>query len=244
VLLVTVMVSAGCTHTVAGNVVGAPDLTRRPLSAEAIQQVPLDGTELLKILGQNLMQHDAPAAGGVDQLFDAKAVVSPADCVGLAEVLQKKVYQDAQVKGFAAQTWLTNGEPGKVMLVEQGVVALPTAGQADALFGKFATQWQGCAGGTVTEVSGPVITTDSVGDVQVGDDLIATTITQNVNAPNMPPLLPNKLSRALGLALNCIIETQVVFFTGRHASDPGTADPDTSGAELVQAMGRKIDDLG
>lgn len=243
-MLMAVMVSAGCSHTVAGNVVAAPDLARRPLSAEAIQQVPLEGAELARILGQNLMRHDAPAAGGLDQLFDAKAVVSPADCAGLAEVLQKSVYQSAEVKGFAAQTWLTNGEPGKVMLVEQGVVALPTAAQADALFGKFAQQWQGCAGGTVTEVSGPVITTNSVGDVQATDDLVTTTITQRVNAPDMPTLLPNKLSRAIGLALNCIIETQVVFFTGRHASDPGTADPDTSGAELVQAMRRKIDTLG
>jgi hypothetical protein len=43
--------------------------------------------------------------------------------------------------------------------------------------------------------------------------------------------------------LNCIVEVEVVFFGDRRASDPGSANPDTSGVDIAHAMMDKVSEL-
>lgn len=236
-----VLAVVSCSRTVEGNVLAAPELTRPRLGAQAIKQVLLDDDALSELLGQKMVKREALESGGPEQLFDAKASISPAGCAGTVQFLQKSVYRSADVTAFAAQSWFL-GAAGKVMFVAEGVVALPTAGRADSLFGTFAEQWQKCDGISAAETGGPGTTTDAISEVHTFDDVVSAINTQTMSFPNLPALRPTRQSRALGVGVNCIVEAQVVLFTGSHASDPGTADVETIGAELVRAIQKNIAD--
>ena len=161
-------------------------------------------------------------------------------------MLQKSVYepdQAAQVKDVASQSWWNNGEPAQVISVLEGVVSLPSAAQARALFAKFSGQWQQCKGTTMTEQNGPISTTTDIDDVRVTGSVLAATNTATSVLPNMPPLRPTPQARALGVRLNCLVEVEVVFFGDRRSSDPGSANVDTSAVDIANAMMDKVSAL-
>jgi hypothetical protein len=125
----------------------------------------------------------------------------------------------------------------------EGVVTLPSAAQAATLFAKFPEQWQQCKGTTTTEQTGPIKTTTAIDDVRLADSIVAATNTATAELPNMPALQPTPQARAVGVRLNCIVEVEVVFFGDRRASDPGSANPDTSGVDIAHAMMDKVSEL-
>jgi hypothetical protein len=235
--------TAGCVGLVDGTAKPAPNLKPRPLTGQTVSQVPLDDVALSRMLGQPFVSRQPPEFGGPDKLFQPDNQDSPADCRGVTMMLQKSVYESAGVRDVAYESWWNNGDPAQVISVMEGVVTLPTAAQADALFAKFSKQWQGCNGATNTDQTGPISTTNAISDIRVVDDVVAATNTATAVLPNMPPLLPTPQARALGVRLNCIVEVEVVFFGDRRASDPGSADLDTSGADIAHAMMDKVSSL-
>jgi hypothetical protein len=158
-------------------------------------------------------------------------------------MLQKSVYESANISGVAFESWWNNGDPAQVISVMEGVVALPTAAQAEALFAKFTQQWQQCNGKTTTEETGPISTTNVISDIRITNSVVAATNTATAVLPNMPPLRPTPQARALGVRLNCLVETEVVFFGDRRPSDPGSAEVDTSAVNLANAMMDKVSAL-
>lgn len=72
----------------------------------------------------------------------------------------------------------------------EGVVTLPSAAQAQALFAQFSRQWQQCNGMTTSEQSGPISTTNVISDVRATDTTVAATKTATAVLPNMPALRP------------------------------------------------------
>jgi hypothetical protein len=159
-------------------------------------------------------------------------------------MLQQGVYRSADVKDVASESWWNNGEPAQVIVVEEGVVTLPSPAQAQALFTQFSGQWQQCNGMTTSEQSGPISTTNVISDVRVTDSTIAATKTATSILPNMPPLRPTPQARAIGIRSNCLVEVQVVFFGGRRSSDPGTADINTSAIDVAHALMDRVSALG
>ncbi|HTD79018.1 MAG TPA: sensor domain-containing protein, partial [Chloroflexota bacterium] len=161
-------------------------------------------------------------------------------------MLQQSVYQSADVKDVASESWWNNGEPAQVISVIEGVVTLPSAAQAGALFAQFSQQWQQCKGTTTTEQSGPISTTNDIRDVRVADSS-NTIVAANINAtsvlPNMPPLQPTPQARAIGVRLNCLVEVEVVFFGDRRPSDPGSANPDSSAIDIAHALMDRVSAL-
>ena len=151
--------------------------------------------------------------------------------------------ESADVQTVASESWWNDGDPAQVISVMEGVVALPSAAQAQELFAKFPPQWQQCAGKTTTEQTGPISTTTVIGDIHVADSVVAATNTATATLPNMPALQPTPQARAIGVRLNCLVEVEVVFFGDRRPSDPGTANPDTSATDIAQAMMDKVSDL-
>jgi hypothetical protein len=143
----------------------------------------------------------------------------------------------------ASMSWWNDGDPAQVISVMEGVVALPSAAQAQALFATFPQQWQRCQGETTTEETGPISTTTVIGDVRTLDSIVSVTNTATATLPNMPPLQPMPQARAIAVRLNCIVEVEIVFFGDRQPSDPGSADPDTSAVDVAQAMMEKVSDL-
>ena len=78
---------------------------------------------------------------------DAESAL-PDDCLGVAAMLQQNVYQSSDVEEVAVETWRHATLPADVTSVQEGVVSLPTAADADALFATFSHQWQKCDGTT------------------------------------------------------------------------------------------------
>lgn len=246
----TGLLAAGCTAVVGGTAQPAPNLKPRPLAGEAIRQVLLDDAALSRMLSQPFVARKPPVFGGPDELFQSGATVSPAACQGVTAMLQKSVYQSgpqpADVTNFAAVSWWNNGEPAQVISVMEGVVALSSAAQAEALFAKFSEQWQRCKGTTTTEHNGPISTTTDIGDVRVADSsntVVAATNTATSTLPNMPALLPTPQARAIGIQSNCLVEVEVVFFGERRSSDPGSANLDTSAIDIAHGMMDKVNAL-
>jgi len=236
----------GCGGVVDGTAKPAPNLKPRPLTGQIVSWVPLDDVALSRMLGQPFVARQPPEFGGPDKLFQPDNQTSPAECRGVTMMLQKSVYESAGVKDVAYESWWNNGDPAQVISVMEGVVALPTAAQADALFAKFSQQWRQCNGTTSTEQTGPISTTNVISDVRVADaskTIVAATNTATAVLPNMPPLLPTPQARAVGVRLNCLVEVEVVFFGDRRPSDPGSANLDTSGTDIAHAMMDKVSSL-
>jgi PknH-like extracellular domain len=233
----------GCGGVVEGTMKPAPNLKPRPLTGQAVRQVPLDNAALSRMLDQPFVARQPPQAGGPDKLFEPEYPVSAADCGGVTAMLQKSVYESANINGFAFESWWNNGDPAQVISVMEGVVALPTAAQAEALFAKFTQQWQQCNGKTTTEQAGPISTTNVISDIRVTNSVVAATNTATAVLPNMPPLRPTPQARALGVRLNCLVETEVVFFGDRRPSDPGSAEVDSSAVNVAHAMMDKVSAL-
>jgi hypothetical protein len=245
-LVLVVALAVGCGAVIDGTAKPAPNLKPRPLTGETVRQVPLDDAALSRMLSQPFVARQPPESGGPDKLFHPDNQVSPAGCLGVTAMLQKNVYESAEVKGLAYESWWNNGEPAQVISVMEGVVTLPTAAQAEALFAKFSDQWQRCSGTTTTDQTGPISTTNAISDVRVTDaskTIVAATNTATAVLPNMPPLLPTPQARAIGVRLNCLVEVEVVFFGDRRSSDPGSGNLDTSGVDIARAMMDKVSAL-
>jgi PknH-like protein len=235
--------AAGCSSIVVGTAKPAPNLKPRPLSGRTVEHVLLEGKVLSRMLGQPLVARQPAKFGGADRLDQREAPAESADCMGVVAMLQRSVYDSADVRNVASVSWWNDGDPAQVISVMEGVVALPSAAQAQALFATFPERWQRCAGQTTTEEAGPISTTTVIGDVRTMDSLMAVTNTATATLPNMPALQPTPQARAIGVRMNCIVEVEIVFFGDRQPSDPGSADPDTSAVDVAQAMMEKVSAL-
>ena len=239
-LLVVVALAVGCGPVIDGTAKPAPNLKPRPLTGNTVRQVALDDVALSRMLGQPFVGRVPPEFGGPDKL---SSQIPPARCLGVTAMLQKSVYESAEVEDVALESWWNNGDPAQVISVMEGVVTLPTAAQAEALFAKFSEQWQQCNGATSTEQNGPISTTNAISDIRIANTVVAATNTATSVLPNMPALQPTPQARAIGVRLNCLVEVEVVFFGDRRPSDPGSANPDTSGVDIAHAMMDRVSAL-
>lgn len=233
----------GCGPVITGTAKPAPNLKVKPLTGRAVKQVLLDGTTLSKMLGQPFVARAPVKFGGADILDQRAAPPESANCLEVTAMLQNSVYGAADVQAVASMAWWNDGDPAQVISVMEGVVTLPTAAEAQALFAKFPDQWRQCRGQTTTEQAGPISTSTVIDDVRVTDSVVAATNTATATLPNMPALQPTPVARAVGVRLNCIVEVEMVFFGGRRPSDPGSANPDTSAVDVAHAMMEKVSAL-
>jgi hypothetical protein len=194
-----------------------------------------------------LISREPAQVGGPEKLYQVKRSTSQAGCLGVTAMLQKSVYrsgpQPAQVQDVASESWWNNGEPAQVITVMEGVVTLPSAAQAQALFAQFSQQWQQCNGMTTSEQTGPISTTNVISDVRGTATTIAATKTATSVLPNMPALRPTPQARAIGVRSNCLVEVEVVFFGGRRSTDPGSANINTSALDIARAMMDRVNAL-
>jgi hypothetical protein len=240
---VVAALAVGCSSVVAGTAKPAPNLKPRPLFGRTVEHVLLDGKLLSRMLGQPLVARQPAKFGGAERLDQREAPAESADCMGVVAMLQKSVYDSADVRNVSSVSWWNDGDPAQVISVMEGVVALPSAAQAQELFATFPDRWRRCTGQTTTEEAGPISTTTVIGDVRTMDSIIAATNTATATLPNMPALQPTPQARAVGVRMNCIVEVEIVFVGDRQPSDPGSADPDTSAVDVAQAMMEKVSDL-
>ncbi|UMB71308.1 sensor domain-containing protein [Mycobacterium paraterrae] len=235
--------AVGCGPVVDGTAKPAPHLKPKPLSGFTVKRVLLDGRALSKMLGQPLVARAPAKFGGRDLLDQREAPPESADCLEVTAMLQGSVYGPANVQSIASVSWWNDGDPAQVISVKEGVVTLPSAAEAQALFATFPDRWQRCKGQTTDEKAGPIDTSTVINDVRAVDSVVAATNTATATLPNMPSLQPTPQARAVGVRLNCIVEVDMVFFGDRRPSDPGSADPDTSAVDVAQAMMDRVSEL-
>jgi hypothetical protein len=236
------VLAAGCTAVVGGKAQPAPNPATRPLSGPAIEQVLLDDTALAKLLDQPFKAdaHFPPRFGGPDELHDDGPASS--DCLGVAAMLQRSVYQPARVTGVAIESWLHAARSVKVISVKEGVVSFAAAADADALFAKFSEQWRKCAGTTLPLPGSAVRVTAKITDTRVADSVLAATVSMGLTVPGSDPAAVLE-GRALGVRGNCLVEVELDFFNTSNPSHQGSGDVDTSAAQIAHALMDRVSAL-
>lgn len=235
VALATLLLATACTRVTDGTARPAPGMAPRPLTGQAVEQVLLDKAELSKMFreGFELEPRSRPRFGGPDQLFGSDTAP---ECIGVVLELQKSAYRSGDVKVIGQKDWrITGGPEHTVIAVEEGVAALATPGDANALFAAFSHQWKGCDGKTVTQsiVRGSLELSYQISDVRVADTVLLATVR---SGGGMFGVTLTDV-RALGVRVNCLVEAKVTVF------DDYPGDPQTSALGVARAMMDKVNSL-
>lgn len=213
--------TAGCAHIIGGTGRPAPGLTPRPLVGEVVKQTMLSDAALSHIFDESFkVDHDFPPTfGGPETMYWGWPSARGSDCAGLDHILIGEVYTNARIVNVAHEGWWDAGayaQEARVINVDEGVVALPTAVTASALFTKFTSQWSHCAGASIDSGMG---FHNDISDVHLADSVLEATVHQRGHGTTL------RVARALGVRVNCIVEVAVVFFLdqppepGKSASD-------------------------
>ncbi|MBW0011662.1 sensor domain-containing protein [Mycobacterium sp.] len=238
--LALVSLIAGCSAVVEGAARPTADLIARSLTGSTIRQVLLADDALSRILNRSFRidPRFPPRFGGPETLQD-DGWDAPGDCLGVAAMLQRVVYQSGQVRHVAVETWRHAPNSVEVTSVREGVVSLTSAAEARALFAKFAQQWQQCDG-TTMPLSGTVFRLQAMANnVEVADSLVAATVSMGFASRTLDSAaIPS--GRALGVRGNCLVEVEVAFFGNpQHhpqPTEPVAADPRSSAVDIARAI--------
>jgi hypothetical protein len=223
------LLETSCSAVVAGQARPVAGIAPRPVVGVTIEQALLGNAELEKLLDQSVRTLQPPRYGGATKLFRTLAP-GPNDCLGVLAEMQSSSYRSADVRDVAWESWLDATTPAKVIAVEEGVVALPTAAEANALFAAFADEWNRCNGRAATYRD----QTYRITDVRVADSVLAATLQTS----------PTPIARAIGVRVNCLVEVKVPFSEDAR-STPGSpaGDPETRAIEVARLMMDKVSDL-
>jgi hypothetical protein len=244
VSLIVVMLSAGCGVAVGGAAKPAPSPAPRSLTGQSVGHVLLGDRTLSRILKQslNIDPRFPPRFGGDEDLQD-DGTASPDDCLGVAAMLQRSVYRSSRVQEVAVETWRHAAMRADVTSVQEGVVSLPTAADADALFAAFARQWQECDGATTWLPGNMFRLKGKITNVQVATSVVAATVSIGWAPPNSKPVSDSEsipAGRAIGVRGNCLVEVEVDFFNSSNALGQGSGNFDTYGIDIARAMTDKV----
>jgi hypothetical protein len=233
--LLAALLATGCTETTSGKVVPAPNLALRPLTGSTIKQVLLDGAALSKLINQpfQTVPPFPPVFGGSEKLRDDFESAASADCGGVVYMLQKSAYQSADVGNVADEFWRPDGSSTEMSAVHEGIVSMPAAADASALFARFSAQWKKCDGNALTEPS-HLFVRDTITDVRVMDSVVAATVSLEPGPGSILAAVPE--ARAVGVAGNCLVEVEVAFVGITYPSDQGSADISTSAIKIAHVL--------
>lgn len=239
-VLAVAAAAVGCDAVVGGTAKPAPNQLPHPLIGETVRQVPLDAATLSKLLARRFqaISQFPPVFGGAEILDDAYPDVSPTECLGVIYMTQKSVYQSAGVKNIATQLWQQEGDPATAADIAEGVIALPTRADANALFATFNDQWRHCDGKTVSVPSSSFVE-NVVTNVRVADSVAAANVSKNPDAQSILHAVPEV--RALGVRGNCLVEVEVAYVGTSALSDPSPAQ--TEAVTIAHALMDKVSAL-
>lgn len=241
VWLTALALTAACTSAVDGHARPARNLKPRPLGDETVKQVLLDDGAVSRLLQQPLAAdpESPPWFGGAEKLRHPFDDASPADCLGVAVLMEKNAYQTAKLTTVAGESWWHTGGLARVISVFEGVATLPSAADADALFATFAEQWKRCEGRTLTLPGDAMTFTDGITDVRVANSVAAATVSIQADFSGRP--MPD--ARAVGVRGNSLVEVEVTFYSTQNPTDQGSGDPRTSAVDIAHRMMDNVSSL-
>jgi PknH-like extracellular domain len=208
----------------------------RSVNGPTIQQALLEQEPLARILKQPMALDPRfpPQFGGPETLQD-DGVAAPVDCLGVATMLEHSVYQSGSVEDVAVETWRHVTEATQVTSVKEAVVSLPTAADADTLFGDFAQQWQKCDSESLQLPGGMLRLKGRVTDVHVAASIAAATVSIGFASPNAAPDTI-QTGRALGVRDNCLVEVEVDFFNPPSWSLQRLSDMNATAVQVARGV--------
>ena len=211
----SVVLTAGCTVTVAGAGQPARDSAGIIGIGRTIPQILPTKNELSAVLGSGGEDFGfPPSVGGVSALSDFMPDDGAA-CVGVVYPFNRYGYENSPVRAVAHQRW---SAVETRFSVEAGAIALASSSDAKTLFTRFVGQWQRCQGQSVVLRHKP----DEVGipdyrheilNVKASDAMLTAVVMLSSSGADNRPF---PYERALGVAYNCIIDVEVADFRWRH----------------------------
>lgn len=229
IVLLALMLATGCTRVVDGAVRPASGLTPTPVTGRPVKQVLLDDAELETMLDQTFdSDPDLPPRFG-DEAFNDRSGISSSECALVVGPMQKSSYESADVEDAAREIWWTLKEDrdATVIDVEESVVALPSAADADALFEESADRWDHCDGVGVTFRNDTFTLTGA----KVTNSVLSANTRFRFDKGAIPGV------RALGVRVNCLVEVEVAFYSDASGGDK------TSAVDIAHTMMDKVTDL-
>lgn len=152
------------------------------------------------------------------------AAVTPAQCVSTAYRLQEVVYAAAPVRSVASGSWAGGGFDGPPVSGFFGVVQMASAPEAQKFFATLTDQWRRCNGrAVVLRQPGHGEESIRIADVAFKDRVISATVLHAASGSGAAGV-----SRAMGLAGDCIVDVEITDPRGR-----GGARPAADVAELM-----------
>jgi hypothetical protein len=237
------LLATACTTVTGGKAQAPPSSGSRSLTGQTIRRVLLGDETLSRILNQPfIIDHRLPPRFGGPEALQDLGSVSPVDCLGVAEMLHQSVYDSGKVNDVAVENWRHTFTSAKLTGVKEGVVSLPTAADANALFSRFAQQWQRCDGQTLL-LPDPVLRLKAtITNVQVAPSVLAGTVSIAF-ARSSTDTVPILAGRAIGVRGNCLVEVEVDFFGASSRSLQGSSVPNATAFDIAQAIMGKVSAL-
>jgi PknH-like extracellular domain len=237
------LMCVGCTVATGGKAQPPSRLMPRSVTGEAITQVLLSARTLSRILNQPFVidSRVPPRFGGPEALQELGSS-SPADCLGVAEMLHQSVYGASKVNDVAVETWRHARLPAQLTSIKEGAVSLATAADANALFSRFAQQWQSCDGRTVSLPDDVFKLQAEITNVQVAPSVLAGTVaiafeSGRLDRASIPA------GRAIGVRGNCLVEVEVDFFNESSQSLQGSSITNATAFDIAQLMMDRVSAL-
>jgi hypothetical protein len=237
------LLAVGCTAVTGGKAQAPPRSMPRSVTGQTIRQVLLDGATLSRMLNEPFIidRRLPPRYGGPEALQDPQSA-SPADCLGVAEMLHQSVYQSSEVNDVADETWRRTATSAKLTDIKEGVVSLPTAADADALFSRFSRQWPKCNGQALVLPDSVFRLRAEITNVEVAPSVLAGTVWIAFNSPGSDTLsMPAR--RAIGVRGNCLVEVEVDYFNESSRSQQGSAVTNATAVDIAQTMMDRVSAL-
>ena len=126
------LLATACTVVTGGKAQAPARSGPQSLTGQTIRQVLVGDKTLSRILQQPFIIEDRlpPRFGGPEVLQNLGSA-SPAECLGVAEMLNQSDYPSRKVNDIAVENWRHAVMSTTLTGVKEGVVSLPTAADAD-----------------------------------------------------------------------------------------------------------------
>jgi hypothetical protein len=241
------LLATACTVVTGGKAQAPPSLGPQSVTGQAVRQVLLGDQTLSRILQQPLIiDRRLPPRFGGPEALKGFGSASAADCLGVAEMLHQSVYPSAKVNDVAVENWRHADMSAKVTGVKEGVVGLPTAADANALFSRFAEQWQRCDGRALV-LPDPVLRLKAkITNIQATPSVLAGTVSIAF-ASSLPDEGAILAERAIGVRGNCLVEVEVDYFNSPSnapsRSPHGSGVTNAAAVDVAQAMMDRVSAL-
>lgn len=237
------LLATGCTVVVDGKAQPPPRLAHRSLTGQTIRQVLLGDETLTRILNEPfIIDRRLPPRFGGPEALEYIGPASPGDCLGAAEMLHQSVYQSGRVTDVAVETWRHAAMSAKLTGIKEAVVSLVGADDANALFARFAQQWQKCEGQAVVLPDRVLRLKSKITNIQIAPTVLAATTATAFDTPSAD-VVAIPAGRAIGVRGNCLVEVEVDFFNTSSRSMQGSSITNSTAVDIAQTMMDRVSTL-